>query len=45
LPGGRVWHGDFEPHFLKPEEWGFLFVVKPFSKLEMQVEYHQKVID
>jgi hypothetical protein len=24
LLGGRVWYGDFEPHFLHEEEWGFL---------------------
>jgi len=25
LPGGKVWCGDFEPHFLYAEEWGFVF--------------------
>jgi hypothetical protein len=25
LPWRKVWYGDFEPHFLQEEEWGFLF--------------------
>jgi len=32
LLGGKVWYGDFEPHFLK-EEWGFLLSMYSFPSL------------